>query len=192
MKFLSKLLTEETMSKLVDVLGEDLVKQIGEKTSDFEIDISEQKFIPYNRFKEINEQSKEYKSQIDEREKQLKTLAEQNKGNEELAKKIADLQGENEKAKTDYEHKLKARELEFNIETLAVKNKVRNVKAFKALLDLENVGDDYSKLGEQVNSIKESDPYLFEIEEENSKEKAGMSIKNKKTNVGEFDDFRKI
>lgn len=191
MKFLSKVFNEETLKQLKEKLG-DLYEQVEEATSDFEVDLSEQKFIPYNRFKEVNEQVKDYKTQIDEREKQLKTLAEQSKGNEELQKRIAELQLENDKAKNDYEHKIKARELDYTIETLAMKNKVRNAKAFRALLDLENIGDDFSKLDEQVKAIKESDSYLFEIDKEPEPRKAGLPPNKQKGENDEFADFRKL
>lgn len=192
MKFLSKVFNEETLKQLKEKLG-DLYEQVEEATSDFEVDLSEQKFIPYNRFKEVNEQAKDFKSQIDEREKQLKSLAEQNKGNEELQKRISELQAENDKAKNEYEHKIKARELDYTIETLAMKNKVRNAKAFRALLDLESIGDDFSKLDDQVKAIKESDSYLFEIEEEQPpKRKVGLTPNQRHGDDDEFADFRKL
>jgi hypothetical protein len=81
MKFLEKILSEETIKSLKEKIGEDLFNQVSEKASDFEINLEEQKMIPYNRFKEVNDQSKDLKSQIESRDKQLKELEEKTKGN---------------------------------------------------------------------------------------------------------------
>lgn len=193
MKFLEKILSEETIKSLKEKIGEDLFNQVSEKASDFEINLEEQKMIPYNRFKEVNDQSKDLKSQIESRDKQLKELEEKTKGNEELSARIKQLQEENEKVRVDYEGKIKQTTLDYTIDNLATKNKVRNVKALKALLDFEKIGEDYSGLEEQVKSIKESDPYLFEVEEEPNpfSRKGGLPPKAQEK-VDEFDAFRKL
>lgn len=189
---LFEMFSEDVLSKLKEKLGEDSFAGIEEAAKEIEIDLAEQKFIPYNRFKEVNEQAKDYKSQIDEREKQLNELQEKFKDNDELLNQINTLKESNEKTKVEYESKIKQRDLDYTIETLSLKNGVKNAKAFKALLDLENIGDDYSKLDEQVKAIKESDPYLFNIEEEQPPKKAGFTpAKNDNLN-DEFASFRKM
>ena len=69
---LFEMFSEDSLSKLKEKIGEDSFKGIEEAAKEIEIDLAEQKFIPYNRFKEVNEQAKDYKSQIDEREKAIK------------------------------------------------------------------------------------------------------------------------
>lgn len=189
---LFEMFSEDSLSKLKEKIGEDSFKGIEEAAKEIEIDLAEQKFIPYNRFKEVNEQAKDYKSQIDEREKQLNELQEKFKGNDELLNQINTLKESNEKTKVEYESKIKQRDLDYTIETLSLKNGVKNAKAFKALLDLENIGDDYSKLDEQVKAIKESDPYLFNIEEEQAPRKAGFTPKKNEGINDEFEAFRKM
>ena len=189
---LFEMFSEDSLSKLKEKIGEDSFKGIEEAAKEIEIDLAEQKFIPYNRFKEVNEQAKDYKSQIDEREKQLNELQEKFKGNDELLNQINTLKESNEKTKVEYESKIKQRDLDYTIETLSLKNGVKNAKAFKALLDLEDIGDDYSKLDEQVKAIKESDPYLFNIEEEQAPRKAGFTPKKNEGINDEFEAFRKM
>jgi len=189
---LFEMFSEDSLSKLKEKIGEDSFKGIEEAAKEIEIDLAEQKFIPYNRFKEVNEQAKDYKSQIDERERQLNELQEKFKGNDELLNQINTLKESNEKQKVEYESKIKQRDLDYTIETLSLKNGVKNAKAFKALLDLEDIGDDYSKLDEQVKAIKESDPYLFNIEEEPAPRKAGFTPKKNEGINDEFEAFRKM
>ena len=104
--------------------------------------------------------------------KQLNELQEKFKGNDELLNQINTLKESNEKTKVEYESKIKQRDLDYTIETLSLKNGVKNAKAFKALLDLENIGDDYSKLDEQVKAIKESDPLSFQHRRRTSAKKS--------------------
>ena len=54
------------------------------------------------------------------------------------------------------------------------------------MLDLENIGDDYSKLDEQVKAIKESDPLSFQHRRRTSAKKSVYRRIN-----DEFEAFRK-
>lgn len=77
-----------------------------------------------------------------------------------------------EKNKNDYESKINNLKLDHLIETSLLSNDARNIKSVKGLLDMEalreskNVNDDL--LG-QINSIKESDPYLFKDQKTDTK-----------------------
>ncbi|MCW7999891.1 phage capsid protein, partial [Clostridium sp. cpc1] len=72
------------MARLKEILGEELFKQLSEdkqkeyKDKDLE-DISGGTYIPKQRFDQVNEQAKEYKKQVGERDTQLKNLKEQYK-----------------------------------------------------------------------------------------------------------------
>lgn len=46
MKFLTKILSEETLSGLKEKLGEDLVKQVDAKLGEYSVDIAKEKLIP--------------------------------------------------------------------------------------------------------------------------------------------------
>ena len=66
----------------------------------------EGEFIPKGRFDEINNQAKDYKSQIAERDKQIEDLRKSVSGNEELAKRLNELTEANKKQKEEYEKQL--------------------------------------------------------------------------------------
>lgn len=120
--------------------------------------------IPKHRFDEVNEEKKELKSQLDERDAQLKELKARASGNEELTAKITELEKLNKTTKEEYESKMNALRKETAIELLLKDQKAKNVKAVKALLDLEKVnldGDKLIGLEEQLKGLKESDSYLF-------------------------------
>ena len=120
--------------------------------------------IPKHRFDEVNEEKKELKNQLDERDAQLKELKAKASGNEELTAKITELEELNKTTKEDYEAKMATLRKETAIELLLKDQKAKNIKAVKALLDLEKVTLDGEKLiglEEQLKSLKESDSYLF-------------------------------
>lgn len=64
-------------------------------------------FMPKDKFNEVNDQVKELKTQIADRDKQLKDLGDKAKGNEDLTKQIQDLQAANKQTKDDYDTKIK-------------------------------------------------------------------------------------
>lgn len=117
----------------------------------------------------LENQVKDYKEQLADRDKQLKALGEKAKGNEELTAQIEELKNQNETAKVEYEEKLKKQAFEHALERELAGAKVKNVKAVRALLDMEMIkqdGDTLKGLDEQVTKLKESDEYLFESEED--------------------------
>lgn len=122
------------------------------------------KYVPIERFNEVNNQTSELKSQIDERDKQLNELKAKATGNEELTAKITELENLNNQTKEEYEKKMAALKKETAIELKLKDERAKNIKAVKALLDLEKVsldGDNVIGLDEQLKSLKESDSYLF-------------------------------
>lgn len=109
------------------------------------------------------------KEQIAERDTQLDNLSKQVKDNEELTAEIDRLKEENTAATQELQAKLDKQAFDFSLEKALTGAKVRNPKAAKALLDLESIkldGDKLLGLEDQLNAIKESDPYLFEAEPE--------------------------
>ncbi|WMM24055.1 phage scaffolding protein [Tissierella sp. MB52-C2] len=122
------------------------------------------KFIPIERFNEVNEEKKELKTQIEDRDKQLKELKVKAAGNEELTTKITELETLNSQTKEEYETKIIALRKETSIELKLKDEKAKNIRAVKALLDLERVsldGDNLIGLDEQLKTLKEKESYLF-------------------------------
>ncbi|MES9767577.1 phage scaffolding protein [Bacillus altitudinis] len=162
---------------LKELLGDDLYAQVVEKAGDQKIDIvSNGQWFPKERFDAVNNEKKELKNQLDERDQQLSTLQKQAKGNEELQNAIEQLQEENKKVSEEYQQKLEKQAFEFAIESALRDAKARNIKSVKANLNVEDLklaGDKVIGLDEQLTALKESDGYLFETENESPPGLAG-------------------
>lgn len=107
------------------------------------------------------------KQQLSDRDTQLTNLKKEVKDNEELTNRITQLEQDNKTTKTDYEEKLKQQAFEHKLESTLSGAKVKNIKAVKALLDLDSIkldGDKLLGLDDQLNSLKEKESYLFEQE----------------------------
>lgn len=125
--------------------------------------------VPKSRLDEKIQEAKDYKSQLDARDKQLAELEPKAAGNEALLQQIQKLQDDNKKVQTDYEAKLSEQSYNFALESALSGAKVKNAKAVKALLDNEKIkldGNDLVGLKEQLEALKTSDAYLFETAEE--------------------------
>lgn len=167
----------EVEMSLKELLGDDLYAQVIEKAGDQKIDIvSNGQWFPKERFDAVNNEKKELKSQLDERDQQLSTLQKQAKGNEELQNAIEQLQEENKKVSEEYQQKLEKQAFDFAIESALRDAKARNIKSVKANLNVEDLklaGDKVIGLEEQLATLKESDGYLFETENESPPGLAG-------------------
>ena len=117
----------------------------------------------------LEAQIEDYKTQIADRDEQLKTLGESNTDNQELLDQIEALKTENEQATTQLQEKLNQQAFDFSLEKELGKVGVRNPKAVKALLDMENIKFEENKfdgLNDQIEALKASDDYLFQVKQE--------------------------
>ncbi|MCM3324246.1 phage scaffolding protein [Cytobacillus kochii] len=150
-----------------ELLGEELYKQVMEKAGENKLAVvSDGNWIPKDKFNDKLEDIKNLKEQITSRDDQLEELKKVDA--EALQQKIQELQEENNNTKTEYEDKLQKQTFDYALKDALTDAKVRNPKAAKALLDLESIkldGDKLLGLDTQLNTIKESDPYLFETEQ---------------------------
>ncbi|MDX5485485.1 phage scaffolding protein [Bacillus pumilus] len=162
---------------LKELLGDDLYAQVIEKVGDQKIDIvSNGQWFPKDRFDAVNNEKKELKSQLEERDQQLSTLQKQAKGNEELQNAIEQLQEENKKVSEEYQQKLDKQAFDFALESALRDAKAKNIKAVKANLNVDGLkfsDDKVIGLDEQLTALKESDSYLFETENESPPGLAG-------------------
>ena len=120
-------------------------------------------FIPKARFDEVNETKKELEQQIQERDNQLKELQKKAKGNEELEKRIQELQEANKATKEQYEAKIKDMTI-----TAAIQSKLTDAKYPDLLLtkfdrSKLSIAEDGTVLGidEQLTALKEQYKDLF-------------------------------
>ncbi|WP_368298384.1 phage scaffolding protein [Cytobacillus firmus] len=158
---------------LKELLGEDLYKQVMEKAGDKKIAIvSDGNWIPKEKFNELNENTKELKKQLKDRDAQLAELGEKAKGHEELTAKINELTEANKKTEADYQKKLDQQAFDFALKSALTSVKAKNPKAVEALLNKESIkldGDKLLGLADQLKALQKSDAYLFEAEQQPSK-----------------------
>lgn len=149
-----------TLEQLIALgLSEEIAKKVMES---YQGKLKE--YVPVERFNEVNKAKEQLEIDLKERDKQLKELKTKVAGNEELTLKITELENLNKATKEEYETKMAALKKETAIELKLKDEKAKNIKAVKALLDLEKVsvdGDNLTGLEEQLKSLKESDSYLF-------------------------------
>ncbi|MEH7236761.1 phage scaffolding protein [Bacillus sp. JJ1562] len=157
---------------LKELLGEDLYNQVMQKAGDNKVAIvSDGNWFPKEKFDQVNNDNKDLKKQISDRDTQLEELKTKATGNEALQTQIQQLQDDNKKIKGDYEAKIQQQAFDHALKDALGAAKVRNPKAAQALLNLEAIkldGDKLLGLEEQLKTIKESDPYLFAEEDKNN------------------------
>jgi|SRR5690625_565845 len=155
---------------LKELLGEELYNQVIEKAGDEKIAVvSDGSYIPKTKFDEKITEVKNYKQQLEDRDKQLDDLSKQVKDSKELTDEIDRIKGENKTATQELKDKLDQQAFDFSLEKSLSAAKVKNSKAVKALLDTDSIKLDGEKLlglDDQLKAIKESDAYLFEEEKQ--------------------------
>lgn len=138
-----------------------LSEEIAKKVLDAHQTAIKDQFIPKMRFDEVNEEKKQYKTQVDELNQQLGGLQKQLKDNEgatstieQLKQQIADK--ETELATTRKTNAIKLQVLQAGPNDVA--DIMPHIKA-----DVVTIADDgkVTGLDEQLKALKESKPYLF-------------------------------
>lgn len=144
-------LQEEQIKKIMDLNGED-IQNAKDKASASNA--------------EILEENKALKSQMSERDKDLKKLRTQVKDNEDLTKQFNDLKSKYDKDTAGLTQKLAANRLNSAIDQSLSKAKVRNNKAIRGPLNMDEIklDDDGNLTGldDQIKSLHKSDAYLFD------------------------------
>jgi seryl-tRNA synthetase len=160
------------MAKIKDIIGEEAYKALPDDKKkeldkqDFE-DVSEGKYVPKSRFDQVNEQAKEYKKQIGERDTQISNLKDEFKDAAGLKEKVEELEDKNKTITDDYEKKLS--DIAFNnaLEKGLGAFNVKDKKLIMALIDNDKLkvnGDSIIGLKEQLEPLQKSHEYLFNID----------------------------
>lgn len=135
-------------------------------------DIENAKKVAEAETKSVQNEVDALKGQIKDRDKQLETLKATAGDNEELSKQIADLQAENTTAKQTHEAEMTRLKVDFAVEKALTGANAKNVKAVKALLDLDDAKLDkegnVKGLQEQIDKLLAADDskFLFEVPEQ--------------------------
>ncbi len=147
---------------LKEILGEQYSADIDKKVSE-EIG---KNFVAKSDFNNVNETKKTLEQQIRDRDNDIADLKKSAGDNADLSQKYSDLQ---EKYKKDTESLNKTildNQKNNAIEMAIMQAKGRNPKAIKALLDLDKISlkEDGTIEGLDLESLKETDSYLFDVE----------------------------
>lgn len=121
-------------------------------------------YVPPERFNEINEAKKAHEATIAERDKQLAELKKGLGDNDALKAQIEKLQAENKEAKDKYESDLTALKINNAIDSALIASGAKNVKATRALLDLEKIkleGEEVKGVSEQIKALSEAEDTKF-------------------------------
>ncbi|MBE1305648.1 scaffolding protein [Clostridium botulinum] len=112
------------------------------------------------RYSKLKEQKTALDEQIKTTNATIEDLKKNNKDNETLQTKV----GEYESKVSEYEKQIQNMQFNYAVDGALKGANVKNIKAVKALLNMENVkldGENILGLTDQLETLKESDSYLF-------------------------------
>lgn len=143
------------------------------------------------------------KTQVSDRDKQLETLKASAGDNADLKKQIEDLQTENAKVRQDHESELNRLKIDFAVEKALTGAKAKNIKAVKALLELDDAKFDkdgnVKGLAEQIEKLTSGDDtkFLFEAQKQTKQQQNFKGFQpgasgEQKPGEGEKVDFSKM
>lgn len=177
----------EWLKELLKNAGVDSVDELEEKISK-ELP---KYFKPAKEFNEINEELKVVKGEKKTLEDDKKKVEDEYNNFKKGSISQADYEAKKKEIEDNSKAEIEKVRLESKID-LAISNaKARNVKSVKANLDLNKVKLDGDKLlgfDDQIEALKTSDAYLFEIDKSKNKGLEDDNPKKRKEDGGNYDD----
>lgn len=167
------------MEFLKEHLGDELYAQVQEKLkgSDIKIaNIGDGSYIPREKFNTLNEQVGELKEQLKSRDDQLNSL--KSVDATKLQEEIDNLRANNKNTIKEYEKRIIEKERGYAIGQALFKAGARNSTAVQSLLDNESIkynNGNFEGLQEQIDSLKQSDSYLFDMPEPPATNPSGVA-----------------
>lgn len=166
-------------------------------------DIENAKGTASTEIKNLQTEVEGLKTQVGDRDKQLETLKASAGDNADLKKQIEDLQTENATAKENHESELNQLKIDFAVEKALTGAKAKNVKAVKALLELDDAKLDkdgnVKGLAEQIEKLTSGDDtkFLFEAQKQQKQQQNFKGFQpgasgEQKPGEGEKVDFSKM
>lgn len=148
-------LSNEQMEKIIALHGAD-IEELKAKSDE----------LINSKTEELKKANESLQSQIAERDKDLKSLKKQAGDNEELSNQFKELQNKYKQDTENLTKELQQTKLSSAVDSALGKAKVRNSKAAKALLNLDEVKlnekGEVEGLDDQISSLQKSDGYLFD------------------------------
>lgn len=136
-------------------------------------------WVPSSRFNEINEAKKSAEAQLKERDQQLAEFKKTVDSSGDLNAQIEALMAENAATKERYEKELQAYKVSNALELALTQHGAKNIKAAKALMDLDKIkvnGDNVEGIEEQIKELMkhEESAFLFNTSEPKAEAPKGM------------------
>lgn len=177
----------EWLKELLKNAGVDNVDELEEKISK-ELP---KYFKPAKEFNEINEELKVVKGEKKTLEDDKKKVENEYNNFKKGSISQADYEAKKKEIEDNSKAEIEKVRLESKID-LAISNaKARNVKSVKANLDLNKIklnGDKLLGFDDQIEALKTSDAYLFEIDKSKNKGLEDDNLKKRKEDGGNYDD----
>ena len=181
-------LTEEQADSIMKINGDDIENAKGTAATEI---------------KNLQTEVEGLKTQVGDRDKQLETLKASAGDNADLKKQIEDLQTENATAKANHESELNQLKIDFAVEKALTGAKAKNIKAVKALLELNDAKLDkdgnVKGLAEQIEKLRSGDDtkFLFEVQKQTKQQQNFKGFQpgasgEQKPGEGEKVDFSKM
>lgn len=140
------------------------------------------------KVKTLEAETTSLKEQISQRDKDLKELKKVDA--KELETKIAELEEKNKTMQETHDKEMSETRKNLMLENSLMKANVKNSKAIRGMLDLDKItidGDELTGLEDQIKALKESDSYLFNIEEPTKTIDLGSGHSNEKVDDNSFE-----
>lgn len=138
---------------------------------------------------EAKEEVKSYKSRVDEQNGQLEDLQKRVKSGEDLAQTIEALKQDNKEKDAQHDKAMQQLKMEYEIDKVLNEAGSRNTNIVKKSLDLDsiNLNDKGELIGlqDQLNSLKESDGYLFKNVDSANDDKGDNNTSNNNYSAGD-------
>ena len=134
------------------------------------------------KVKTLEAENTSLKDQISQRDKDLKELKKVDA--EELKTKISELEEKNKTMQETHDKEMSETRKNLMLENSLMKANVKNSKAIKGMLELDKItieNDELVGLEDQIKALKESDSYLFNIEEPTKTIDLGSQHTNEKS-----------
>ena len=148
-------LSNEQMEKIIALHGAD-IEELKAKSDE----------LINSKTEELKKANESLQSQIAERDKDLKTLKKQAGDNEELSNQFKELQSKYKQDTENLTKELQQTKLNSAVDSALGKAKVRNSKAAKALINMDEVKlndkGEVEGLDDQISSLQKTDGYLFD------------------------------
>lgn len=181
-------LTKEQADSIIKINGDDIENAKGTAATEI---------------KNLQTEVEGLKTQVGDRDKQLETLKASAGDNADLKKQIEDLQTENATAKANHESELNQLKIDFAVEKALTGAKAKNIKAVKALLELNDAKLDkdgnVKGLAEQIEKLTSGDDtkFLFEAQKQTKQQQNFKGFQpgasgEQKPGEGEKVDFSKM